>query len=125
MRNEIFNSMKVNKQEFIKKIKGGKNPNRLRNEVDEELNEPEKIVETVEIPLLDINRVVEAAEMPLQPVEQDYSEQNEEEIVMENLSAARRTDFLSRFRTTFLNRENFLKKLNEWFELPLAVEGVR
>ena len=125
MRNEIFNSMKVNKQEFIKKIKGGKNPNRLRNEVDEELNEPEKIVETVEIPLLDINRVVEAAEMPLQPVEQDYNEQNEEETVMENLSTVRRTGFLSRFRTTFLNRENFLKKLNEWFELPLAVEGVR
>ena len=124
--------MKVNKQQFIEKIKSGKNPNRLRDEVDEELNEPEKIVETaemsietVEIPLLDINRVVETTEMPLLPVEQDYSEQNEEETVMGNLSAARRIGFLSWFRTTFLNRENFLKKLNEWFELPLAMEGVR
>jgi len=107
MRNEIFNSMKVNKQQFIEKIKSGENPNRLKNEVEEKLNEIEKIVET--------------AEMPLLPIERVYNEKNEEEIVMKNIGIVRRTGFIQRFRKTYLNRENFLMKLYAWFEMPLSV----
>jgi len=121
--------MKVNKQEFIKKVKDGKNPNCLSDEVGECLNETGKIVETIEMPLLHIERVVETAKAPLLPVVETAKMPllpvNEEETVMENLSVVRRTGFVSWFRTTFLNRENFLKKLHEWFELPLAMEGVR
>ena len=115
MRSEIFKLMSVNRQDFIKEINSGKNPNPLRNRVEEELKKTETMVEIAEKSLLQVERVF------------DYTA---EDVVMESLWTRRRDairnsfEAIKRETTGFINRlmEALPKKLNEWFEVVLAHE---
>jgi hypothetical protein len=105
MRNEVFNQMNYNKQKFIHEVKSGKNPNPFKNRVEEEQKKMLSPAETAAKPLLQIERIHD---------KKKYT-------VMENLGAVRKvkiSEFIQR------SRENLLKKLYEWFEVPPWVADV-
>lgn len=141
MRNEIFKSMSVNKQRFIDEIKSGKNPNYLKNRVEEGCKKTEKVFEQVERLSLqqektDVSIVttltepvkkhpLQPSEMPLLRIERVCDEKKQVS-VMERLGIVRRYIFVkNRLIGKFCISENFLRKIYEWFEVVCGGVGER
>ena len=112
MRNEFFTSMSINRQRFIEEIKSGKNPNPLRNRVEEEPKKAENVVRIAEKSLLQVERVYHHTEAERAV----HAHREKEYAVMETLGV-RRASFMERFR------EAVLRRICELFEAPVLEMG--
>jgi len=113
MRNHLFKEMEANRARYFKLIKEGENPNPLLiKEVGEEYSDNSETSDTIpKPPLLNINRVIDCEQRTA------VIEETVEETIMQELAERREINLLNWFR------EIFLKKMHEWFEIPMAVES--